>query len=327
MTRPSKQTGGVLSGLRVPRRTCLKALGAAWIASQSPALLAADRPVKRENIRLGVDSGAYSQLPVAEAARRIKADGFHCVLCAYHFADAHFDPLKPDWPVAEKIAGAFQDQGITISAVFGYVNVIDPNEARRKAGEARLHALLKNWKRLGCRNISTETGTYNETSQWLDAPKNFTEEGYAACRDAFTKLAKVAEDAGAVLSIEAYWRNCIASIQRAVRLFEDVTSPGLGLVMDPCNYFRKEDLPQMRPMLEEMFARLSDHIVVAHAKDVKAAAEGTDLPASGRGVLDYPLYLRLLAQLGRPMDLILEHLTLDDVPRARDFVLAQMETV
>jgi len=83
----------------------------------------------------------------------------------------------------------------------------------------------------------------------------------------------------------------------------------------------------MQPMLEEMFRRLGSQIVVAHAKDVKPAPEGTDLPASGRGVLDYPLFLRLLAQLDRPLELILEHLTLDDVPRARDFVLEQFDKI
>ncbi|MBL7041432.1 MAG: sugar phosphate isomerase/epimerase [Pirellulaceae bacterium] len=161
----------------------------------------------------------------------------------------------------------------------------------------------------------------------LDAPENETEEGYLRCRAAIEKWAKVAEKAGAVLSIEAYWRNVIGSIDRADRLLREVDSPALKLVMDPNNYLRKEDLPKMQPMLEEMFRRLGRHIVLAHAKDVKPVPEGTELPASGKGVLDYPLFLRLLAQLDRPLDLILEHLTLDDVPRARDFVLDQFDKI
>ena len=97
--------------------------------------------------------------------------------------------------------------------------------------------------------------------------------------------------------------------------------------MDPCNYFRPEELPQMQPMLEDMFRRLGDRIVIAHAKDVKAAPSGTDLPAAGLGVLDYPLFLRLLAKLNRPLDLVIEHLTLPDVPRARDFVKGHLAKV
>jgi sugar phosphate isomerase/epimerase len=314
------------NGACLPRRTCLKAVAAACLGAGA-ALSAGETNPNRNNIGLGIDASIYAQFPLEEAVRRIKADGFQSVLCRYEFADVRFDPMKPDWRAAERIAGCFAKHGVKIAAIFGYVNVVDPNPARRKAGETRLHTLLKNWKRLGCNNVSTETGTFNEKSQWLDAPENYTEEGYRRCREAFRPLAEVAKAAGAVLSIEAYWRNCIDSIDRAERLLRDIDSPGLGLVMDPCNYFRKEDLPKMEPMLKEMFRRLGGWIVVAHAKDVKAAAEGTDLPAAGRGVLDYPLYLRLLAQLGRPVDLIVEHLTLDDVPRARDFVLGHLNAI
>jgi sugar phosphate isomerase/epimerase len=285
------------------------------------------RAKAKENLRLGITSGVYSGLTLEEAAARIRADGFRSVLCNYTFADARFDPLEPDWKAAAKITSAFERHGVEIVAVFGYVNVVDPVPKRRQQGDARLEALLTNWKRLGCRNVSTETGTFNPKSDWLEAPENATEQGYLQCRAALEKWARVSEKAGAILSIEPYWRNVIDSIGRAERLFREVDSPALGLVMDPNNYFRKEDLPKMQPMLEEMFRRLGSRIVLAHAKDVKPAPEGTELPASGKGVLDYPLFLRLLAQLDRPLDLILEHLVLDDVPRARDYVLGEFERI
>ena len=281
----------------------------------------------RKNIKLGVHTGPYMKLPLAEAAARIKDEGFSCVLTEYTFADVAFDPLAPDWQAVEKIVRTFEQQGIEIAAVFGYVNVVDPVSERRQRGEARLACLIDNWKRLGCANISTETGTFNTTSDWADAPENVTEDGYAQCRAALERWAGRAEKAGAVVSIEPYWRNVIDSVERTERLFRDVASPGLRLVMDPCNYPRKEDLPQLKPLIENVFQRLGDKIVVAHAKDVAPAAEGTDLPAAGRGVLDYPHYLRLLAGLDRPMPLIVEHVVLDDVGRARDFVLAAIERV
>ncbi len=108
-------------------------------------------------------------------------------------------------------------------------------------------------------------------------------EGYQKCRAAIEKLVRQAEKCGAILSIEPYWQNVIDSIDRAERLFRDVDSPSLRLVMDPCNYYRKQDLPDTVPMLKEMFKRLGDKIIIAHAKDVKASANGTDLPASGKG--------------------------------------------
>ncbi len=121
----------------------------------------------------------------------------------------------------------------------------------------------------------------------------------------------------------------IGSVERTERLFREIQSPALKLVMDPCNYFRKAELAQMQPMLKDIFQRVGTQIVMAHAKDVKAAADAddTELPAAGQGVLDYPLYLRLLAQLDREIYLAVEHLTLAEVPAARDYVLAQFERV
>ena len=44
-------------------------------------------------------------------------------------------------------------------------------------------------------------------------------------------------------------------------------------------------------------------------------------------MLDYPFFLRLLAGLNRELYVIIEHLTLDDVPRARDYVLSQFDKI
>ena len=310
------------------RRDWLKAVGAGVLGTQAFGAGENDLKAKaRKNVKLAIFTGLYSRLPLEEAARRIKADGFRAVVLEYAFADVRFNPMSPDWEVAKKITDCFDRVGIKIVGLFGYYNVVDPDPARRKRGEARMEMLIANWKRLGSPVISTETGTFNPKSEWLESPKNATEEGYIECRSAFEKLARAAEKTGAIISIEPYWRNIIDSAARTERLLREVNSPALKLVMDPCNYFRKEDLARMQPMLEEIFRRVGKQTILAHAKDVKASADGTDLPASGQGVLDYPLYLRLLAQLDREIYLALEHLTRDDVPRARDYVLSQFEKI
>jgi sugar phosphate isomerase/epimerase len=301
------------------RMTGAAALGFPLVTSAAPDL----RARARKNLKLGIFTGVYASLPLEEAARRIAADGFHGVVLDFAFADVKFDPSAPDWDKARLITSTLAKHNIKIVGLFGYYNVVDPDAARRQRGEQRMQVLIENWKQFGCPVISTETGTFNEKSEWVESPENLTEKGYETCRAALEKLTKAAKKSGAVISIEPYWRNVIDSIARTQRVMRDV--PGLKLVMDPCNYFRKEQLASMDPMLEEMFRRLGKQIVLAHAKDVKAAPDGTDLPAAGRGVLDYPLYLRLLAGLNREVFLIIEHLTLDDVPRARDYVLSQFD--
>ncbi len=314
------------------RRAWLEVAAAAGLGLAAPSLVRAAagpelRAKARKNLKLGIMSNVYADLAVEEAARQIKADGFACVVTDFAFADVRFNPLKPDWAAAKKIVSTLERAGIEIVGLFGYYNIVDPDVERRKLGEARMEALLTNWKRLGCPLVSTETGTFNSQSEWESDPQNQTEQGYLQCRAAFQKHARTAEKHGAVLSIEAYYRNIIGTIDRAERLLHEVNSPALKLVMDPCNYFRKQDLPRMKPILEEMFKRLGDQIVIAHAKDVKPSATGEDLPAAGLGVLDYPLFLRLLAQLDRPLPLVVEHLRRFDVPRTRDFVLGQFARI
>jgi sugar phosphate isomerase/epimerase len=334
MNRQNEPTG-------ITRREMIKAVGTAALATgaalaSEPATrpkagtgtTAALREKARKNLKLGIFSSVYAELPVEQAAARIKEHGFDRVVLDPSFADVKFDFAAPDWKEVKKITSALGRHGIEVVCLSGYHNVIEPDPAKRKQNDQRIGLLMADWKRFGSPMISTETGTYNRENQFMDSPENYTEKAYLECRAAFEKLARQAEKHAAVIAIEPYWRNVIDSAERAQRLFKEVKSPALKLVMDPCNYFRKEDLPRMRPMLEDIFKRVGGQTVIAHAKDVKASADrGTDLPAAGLGVLDYPLFLRLLAGLDREMSLVIEHVKLEDVPRARDFVKSQFDRI
>ncbi len=308
------------------RRDWLKLAATATVGLPLVGHAAPDlRARAKKNLKLGVFMGVYAGLPLDEAARRIAGDGFQGVVFESGFADVRFDPWAPDWDKVRQIRRALAKHGLKVVGLYGYYNLVDPDPARRQRGVQRMQMLIENWKQFGCRVITTETGTLNEKSEWTLSPENATEPAYQACRAALAKWVKAAKKTGAIVTIEPYWQNVIDSIARAERVTRDV--PGLKLTMDPCNYFRKEELPRMDPMLDEMFQKLGRKVVLAHAKDVKASAEGTDLPAAGRGVLDYPLFLRLLAALNREIFLVVEHLSLPDVPRARDYVLGQFEKI
>jgi len=313
---------------QVNRREWLKA--ACGALALAPAIAPAEDRIRekaKKNLKLAIFGRTYSALPLEQAAQKIKADGFRGVILDFEYADVHFDPIAPDWGAAKRITECFGRHGIEIGGLTSYYNVVDPEIARRERGEKHMQFMIANWKRLGSPIIATGTGSLNPKSEWLESPENATENAYLQCRSNLEKLVKQAEKTGAVVAIEPYWRNVIDSVERTERLFREVNSPSLRLVMDPCNYYRKENLAKMQPILEDIFRRVGQRTVLAHAKDVKAAANGTDLPAAGLGVLDYPLFLRLLAQLGREVYLVVEHLTLEDVPRVRDFVLSQLERV
>ena len=223
------------------RRDWLRVTGAAALGLPLVGHAAPDlRARARKNLKLGVFTGVYASLPLEEAARRIAADGFQGVVLEYAFADVQFDPWAPDWDKARLITSTLAKHHLKVVGLYGYYNVVDPDAARRQRGEQRMQVLIENWKQFGCPIISTETGTFNDKSEWLESPENATEKGYQACRAALERLTKAAKKTGAVISIETYWRNVIDSIARAERVMRDV--PGLKLVMDPCNFYRKEEL-------------------------------------------------------------------------------------
>ena len=89
----------------------------------------------RKNLKLGIMTNVYADLPLDEAARQIKADGFTGVVSDLAFADVRFNPLEPDWTAAGKIVATLERTGIEIVGLFGYYNVVDPGheatEARR----------------------------------------------------------------------------------------------------------------------------------------------------------------------------------------------------
>ncbi|MBM3334369.1 sugar phosphate isomerase/epimerase, partial [Candidatus Sumerlaeota bacterium] len=240
----------------ITRRDLLKMASGAALGG--PALAASESDLRakaRKNIKLAIFTGVYGRLTLDEAARRIKSDGFAGVALQTAFKDAQFNTQAPDWDAAKKITDTLAAAGLKIVGLYGYYNVVDPDEKRRKVGEANMRFLIENWQRLGSPVISTETGTFNPKSPWAESPENETEKGYLACRAAFEKMVKAAEQTGAVIAIECYWRNIIGTIDRAERLLSEINSPSLKLTMDPCNYFRKEDLSRMQPMLEEIFRR------------------------------------------------------------------------
>ena len=52
-------------------------------------------------------------------------------------------------------------------------------------------------------------------------------------------------------------------------MFAAVEHLGLGLLMDPTNYFEAHNIDRMDAILGQVFDTLSDQIKIAHAKDVK----------------------------------------------------------
>lgn len=297
-------------------------------------------------MQVGIFSG-YFPYALDEQARRIRGLGFNTVQLDLAFKDIDFS--SPDAITAEKakrVRETFRDHDLPVCALSGYTNIVHPEPAARKRNLAMLRAIIRHAREFGTPYVISETGTYATESDWISHPRNRTEAGFAECRAIIAELAALAYDHGAMFLIETYVNNVVGSVAETVRMFAEVDHPGLGLLMDPTNYFEHHNIDHMGGVLREVFDTLSDKIRIAHAKDVKRSATAAEkhaeidaseahrfrgvgaieLPAPGLGALDYDDYLRRLARKHPNIPLIIEHLDEADVPRAKRFIDGKLRT-
>jgi sugar phosphate isomerase/epimerase len=291
----------------------------------------------------GIFTG-YFPYGLEETAKKIRGHGFNTVQLDLHFKDIDLSAGQITKDKAKKVRDTFRAYDLPICCISGYTNVIHPDLAHRKANVDRLKEIIRNARQLGSAYVISETGTYNTESDWVHHPKNKTEEGFEECRKVIADLAQHAYDHGAVFLLETYVNNVVGSVEETVRMFAQVDHPGLGLLMDPTNYFETHNIDRMDAILNQVFDTLSDKIKIGHAKDVKRSGAdksekhadiGDDdaleshtfrgvgeieLPAPGLGALNYDLYLKRLAQKHPNIPMIIEHLDESDVPRAKKFL-------
>ena len=141
--------------------------------------------------------------------------------------------------------------------------------------------------------------------------------------------------------------NAIGSVAQVKRMFEEVDADNLGLICDPTNYFDDSNIDKVDETLHSIFDTLSPYMKIAHAKDIKRATDvgekhadidadashsfrgsgSVELPAAGLGVLNYDLYVKLLAKDHPNIPLIIEHLDEGDIDRAKQFVDGTLKRV
>lgn len=290
-------------------------------------------------ISVGIFNG-YFPYTLEESISRIKSHGFSCVQLDLCFKDMDLDWKKLDAAKCHTIRDAFRKANLPIVCISGYINLVHPDLAQRKDNIEYLKTLLKFARDLGTPYVISETGTYNRESDWVFDPKNATEEAYQEIKEIISELAAYAHSHNAVFLVENYIQNIIGSVDQVLRLFADVQSPGLGLLLDPTNYFTDRNIDDVDGELNRIFNALGDRVKIAHAKDIKRAentgekhasidaseahsfrgAGAVELPAPGLGILNYDLYLKRLSDLYPNIPIIIEHLDEADVPRAKRFL-------
>ncbi|WP_137153578.1 sugar phosphate isomerase/epimerase [Rhizobium sp. FKL33] len=294
-------------------------------------------------MQTGIFTG-YFPYSLEETAKKIRDIGFNTVQLDMHFKDLDLSAGQITKDKCVTIRETFRDHNLPICCISGYTNIIHPDKAERERRVGYLKEIIAHAQYLGTPYVISETGTFNTDSDWVHHPKNKTEEGFEECRKVIADLSQFAYDHGAVFLLETYVNNVVGSVEETVKMFAQVDHPGLGLLMDPTNYFETHNIDRMDEILNQVFDTLQDKIKIGHAKDVKRSGDDKsekhadigdedaleshtfrgvgeiELPAPGLGSLNYDLYLKLLARKHPNIPVIIEHLEESDVPRAKKFL-------
>jgi sugar phosphate isomerase/epimerase len=234
-------------------------------------------------------------------------------------------PERIEPGLARQIGAAAAARRITIAAVSGTFNMIDPVRERRDDGLRRLGQLAGACAPLGTRIITLCTGTRDPDDMWRGHPANDRPDAWADLLAAMEQALLIAEEHDLWLAVEPETANVVDSPAKARRLLDELRSPRLKIIIDPANLLRVEDLPHQRALLDAAFYVLGPDIVLAHAKDVRVVDGTVHHVAAGTGVLDYQHYLTLLRHT--PVPLIVHGLAEAEVDRTLAFLRGTLAAV
>jgi sugar phosphate isomerase/epimerase len=228
-------------------------------------------------------------------------------------------PAELSEVTVQAISRGFSDRQLTLAALSGTYNMIDPDPEARAVGAEGLNRVIAWAPRLGTDVVTLCTGSRDPNSMWQRHPGNDTPEAWANLLVQIEKAVRVAEECGVALGVETEIGNTINTVSKARRLLNEVKSPRLKIVMDGANIFQRGQLPKMREVLDEAFELLGADIVLAHAKDLDKDGEAGHV-AAGRGRLDYPYYMELMQKSGFAGSIILHALKPDEAKDRLAFV-------
>ena len=258
----------------------------------------------KSKIRLGGPIFVKSDDPV-ELARAHKALGYSAAYC-------------PNVKLEEKekiraIEAAFKAENVVISEVGAWVNLLDPDAAKRKSNMDYVASRLALADEVGATCCVDIAGSYNPTVWYGPHPKNLGKDFHDATVENCRKLIDQVKPKRAKFCLEMMGWNLPDTAESYIKIIRAVDRKQFGVHIDVCNTINTpERFYTNGAYIRELIAKLAPWILSCHAKDLEWKAEMNIhfvevIP--GRGSVDYAAYLQSLSVLGREVPLMHEHLS------------------
>ena len=274
-------------------------------------------------MEIGIFSRTYERMSLEAVFRQMDRQGIRHTQFNLSSAGMAALPDSVDEETLLTVRALAKKYGITLDALSGTFNMIDPDVDARTRGCRQFETQCRAARLLGIPIVTLCTGSRHPTNKWAWHEDNLTEAAWSDLMRSTEQILRSAQDNGIILGVETEASNIICTPEKARQYLDDVGSSNLKIIMDGANLFRPEQVPRMGSILEEAFDALGKDIVLAHAKDF-SLGQDIDFVAAGEGELDFPLYIRLLKQCGYGGPLVLHGLAQSQIEKSVAFLKRAM---
>jgi sugar phosphate isomerase/epimerase len=255
------------------------------------------------SIRLGGPIFLKSDDP-RELAREHKRLGYAAAYCPPATAD--------DREHVRAIREAFAAEGVVISEVGAWKNMLDPNPRKRAENLRYVIDRMRLADEVGARCCVDIAGSYNPTIWYGPDPRNLSNEFFEATVENCRKIIDAVKPRNSKFSIEMMPWNLPDGPDTYLKLVRAVDRTAFGVHMDVCNAINSPlRFYRNAQVISELFQKLGQWVLSCHAKDLNWVPEynvhfAETVP--GRGQVDFKAYLRALASAPFEAPLMMEHL-------------------
>ena len=241
-------------------------------------------------MQLGFVSAILPELDLDQVLTFARAEGFACIeaMCwpvgkaeRKYAGVTHIDVTDFTQAQADDVLARGAAQGVSLSALGYYPNLLDPDPAVADVARAQLERVIVAAPLLGLHTVNTFVGR-----DWTKS----VDDNWARFLEVWRPLLALAADHGVRIGIE----NCPMSFTRDEwpsgknlfttpviwrRAFSDLASPNLGLNYDP-SHFALQHMDPCSPLRE-----FQDCLFHVHAKDIRIRRDRID----DVGIFAHPL--------------------------------------
>lgn len=255
----------------------------------------------------------------------------------YGFTGAAWSPRLPvsEFPMARaREIGRMLSDGDVVLVEFGQYHtcLVHADESVRLQHVESVRGALRLARAMGCPAVIIGAGSLHPDSQWFPYPGNHSPRVRERVVNALRRIVPVAEDEGVVLGLECHTNTAFKDAATVRAIMEEVGSNVLRVHLDPVNWMTPETVYESGTAINAMFDVLGARIYGAHSKGVvvedKLIIHLSETYTGAKGdLLDHGTFLRRLAALSGNPFLVIEHIPVNAVPAARDYLLRIASTI